>query len=254
MKISPIVNRIAWAMLLTAVVWLGLTVVTFKATSQTPCCDPPLANPAAAKWNQYAQVAVTIDTQFTQTERDKIVESFQDWNVAAPINCSHVTFSGFLPSSTPPQPGSNNVHWVTYRDVFSYRGIAVTAIWIKNIGGIGTIQASTAVYKNIRMGYPPSFPPFMLATMRHEIGHTFFLRDATECLDPASTVMSITGTIENVITSCDSAVVASVYCAAPSCALDCLGEEQPTGEVCIQGANECMYPLNPGCADDLFRV
>jgi hypothetical protein len=39
-----------------------------------------------------------------------------------------------------------------------------------------------------------------------------------------------------------------------SCPEPCLGEEQPTGEYCIQAADECFWPNNNGCPDDLNRA
>ncbi len=61
---------------------------------------------------------------------------------------------------------------------------------------------------------------------------------------------------DSVITSCDNAVVSSVYCPSfpQSCPEQCLNEEQPTGEVCIQAADECFFPNNAGCPDDLNRA
>lgn len=249
MKPSITIKHIAAAMLLLAVGLLGWTLITLKTTAQSSCCNPQTNNPGTPKWPNFAQVTVTIDPQFTQIERNKIVQAFQDWNEAGLYNCSNVYFSGFAYSSTAPGPFSNNEHWVTYRNIHSNVAVGFTTLTSEPHS-----HATTKLYKNIREGYAPNLPTFVLSTMRHEVGHTFFLIDSYDCPDPASTVMYYAATLLSVITSCDNAVIAGVYCSTPSCEEECLQVEMPTSEICIQNANECFFPNNHGCADDKFRV
>ena len=80
------------------------------------CCTPPYLWGNAAYWPKHTRVVVTIDTQFTDIERQAIAKAFTDWNVQAGY-CTDVLFGGFQVSDAPPPSGANvRTHWVRYGD------------------------------------------------------------------------------------------------------------------------------------------
>ncbi len=217
--------------------------------AQSGCCNPPAAPRGTPKWPRFVSVSVTISTVFTETERQAIAGAFLAWNSENFANCTGVIFSGFQFRDNPPN-GAINAHWVQYNPRMGVAG--VTAANSNNSGGVWAI---TTLSNAIRQGYPPALPHYIKGLMRHEIGHTFFLDNAPHC-PYGSTVMYPAPGSESVITSCDNAVISSVYCPSPpqSCPEPCLQEEQSTGEICIQAADECFFPNNAGCPDDLNRA
>ncbi len=251
MKTSTPLRHIASAMLLLTIGWFGWTLITHNTKAQASCCTPPLLSPLSPKWANSAQVTVIIDTQFTETERGKIIEAFQDWNSFNPFNCSNVNFSGFSVSGTPPPFNAPNVVWVRYSTANGAAGVMTMDEGFT--GGVRWVHGILTLNRGIRMGWPPSMPAYVLSTAKHEIGHSFGLANADDC-PVGSTIMFPVGNLIDVITSCDNAALASIYCAPLSCELECLPVEMPTSEICTQGANECIFPLNNGCADDKYRV
>ncbi len=180
LRLSPIV-------VLAVITWLGWTLLTPSTSAQSGCCNPPISL-SLPRWAHYAQVTVTIDTEFTQVERDKIVEAFQEWNALGVIACTHVTFIGFTWSSTPPPIGSINVHWVNYQDRKNDWASAITTQ--ADTGGI-TQVADTVVYKNFRANWSQNHLNFLRGIMRHEIGHCYSLDNHLTCPNPAGTVMYV---------------------------------------------------------------
>lgn len=173
------------------------------------CCDPHTTTPGSAKWNQGAQVTVTISNDFTDTERQAIEDAFVDWNNNKTLNCSNVTFTGFQFSETAPAVTALNVHWVWYNPGGTDAGRTNMS------GNAFGSQAITYLTDAIRTGFPPSLPEYLRGVMRHEIGHTFFLTHTEEC-GPGSTIMYTPAGAEAHITDCDVAVVRSVYCPTPT--------------------------------------
>ncbi len=187
---------------------LTLLLASPHVEAQIGCCYPPINPPTTSKWNKGATVTVTISTDFTSTERDAIAAAFRDWNYVKGTNCSGVTFVGFQFSATPPSGSANNVHWVFYG------GAGPTAGQTDARSGTGYINAKTVLYDYIRNGPANIMSSYIRGLMRHEIGHTFLLRNADNC-PSGSTVMYSPASANNVITSCDNTVVSEVYC--PPC-------------------------------------
>ncbi len=101
-------------------------------------------------------------------------------------------------------------------------------------------------------------------TMAHEIGHSFGLGECEECGRTSSVMVNYqTGDFNDAVSgathpkACDLAKTqeaGNYTCPIQQCPEQCLGVEMPTGEVCIQNADECFWPQNNGCPDDLNRV
>jgi hypothetical protein len=95
---------------------------SFTASAQTSCCTPPIDG-FYDPWSGGNDVTVTISSAFTETERQAIIDAFQDLNVAGFINCSNVTFGGFLTGDSPVQVADN--HFVGYDPAGTVAGFTV---------------------------------------------------------------------------------------------------------------------------------
>lgn len=179
--------------------------------AQIACCQPPKLS-IPGHWAQNTPVRVKISQDFTDTERQSIQGAFEDWNTYKSLNCSNVTFSGYdITSNDFPTISENNTFYVRYEDT---EGGAAGYTFLSV--GSGIDNAKTTLYHNIRNGMPNALPILTRAVMAHEIGHTFNLTDAYNCPIAGSTIMNPYASTRNVITSCDNAVIQTVYCPTPT--------------------------------------
>jgi hypothetical protein len=170
---------LALLLLLLSSLWLGIHV---HVDAQTYCSVPPtFADTGAtdtARWQSFQRVTVTFyQGDFTADERAAIKSVFDEFELAGRIqNCSQVDFTGFAESIFPkPWGNSPNTYYV-------HRGGLLNT----NPGGrqvcgsfFGTYFKITNCYTKLRSDVTlTSFSIPLKSTMRHEIGHTFYLADS----------------------------------------------------------------------------
>lgn len=213
----------------------SLTYSYYTADAQLSCCFPPTLSSSQGKIANSAQVTVTAENTFTETERQAIQAAFVAWNGRNP--CAQITFSGFqfgveLTGGT----STNPTYWVRYVDTFGDMG---QTSFNHTLGRIR--RATTVLFKGIRTGLPEFLPAYVRTVMKHVIGHTLFLNNVTNCPTPGtcSIMCSPIGSGAD-ITSCDEGVLDLVYCPEPYPTYTCDTEGCFNNDI-------CSWPDTDGC-------
>ena len=188
----------ALALLLLTSVWF---ITQAKITTRAQGCTPPPRLLADSRFLRNAPVVVTIDTEFTDGERQTIESAFLHWNSNNVANCSGITFSGFQQGARAPS-GSNNV---TYVDFNSSRPSNAAAF--NSMSGPPIRHSLITVFGYIRNGNVSDLP-YLGGVMRHEIGHSFNIDNSSI----TGTVMYDPANANNAITPCDNRVIKCIYC------------------------------------------
>jgi hypothetical protein len=200
--------------------------------AQDNCCSPPIDYIQSAKLPANATVLVTLQDAFTVTERQAIKDAFTDWNDNKLNNCTNITFDGFGTASTQPNLTSGTF-WVQIASNAT-NGSSAGETFTNSVGYARTFLNP----HNIRStaGNPINLLPYIRGLMRHEIGHSFRLANASSCPSQSSTVMYSPAGVNSIITTCDNTAISQVYCPAPTPT----PTPEPTPTPSQGGGSECI--------------
>lgn len=198
------------------------------SSAQSICSIPhtfaQTGDPNGARWGPNQIVNVHFyQGDFTEEQKQKIREVLQEFEDTGDINCTNVTFVGFTESiwtfsRVGQQFGDNPSTLYIYKGTNAE--LPTQAGSTRRRGsGVGSGLGSPGYYFRIDQAViginqsqtlPLYYPTEFKATMRHEVGHTYFLADEYEA-DPNVTIM--TAQLGNTgIRFCDHFVISSVYC------------------------------------------
>ena len=155
------------------------------------CCPPPVLHPAAARFQQNAQVTVYIpnNSGLTTEEIAAIETAIEDWNDE--VNNSALQFN--VVQQDPPGQQIDNTVVLNFTNTSSQNtgGGSLTMMDQRtNQGEVTKTWGVFTLWNNHRTLEPPSNQMAQLRnTARHEAGHALGLANAANC-QPGSTIMN----------------------------------------------------------------
>lgn len=205
--------------LLLAPLFLTKLIPQMGANAQLTCGNCPFkySYTYTPRWESFTRVQVIFHQgDFTLTQQSIIKAAFDEWEDAGrDRNCSQVTFwFSEAPFNVRPSPTTGESSPNT---IYLYR--ATLAMEKSAYGGtklhgtiVGTYSKMTYAYMFVREDLLVAGTEGILkSTVRHEIGHTFFLDHTSDPVCKGRTVMSNLD-LYATIRDCDDDVVSTVYC------------------------------------------
>ncbi len=156
-----------------------------KVVAQIGCGGPPLYSEVDVYdpyWPTGASVKVYFKQgHFNSTQRNIMKEAFEAWESHRFVNCSLVTFNDSAYIELAEQPSTANVGsyvWITTQEFGS-------AVEVTRHPTTGIILATMVIgQNNISDGT-------LLATTKHEIGHTYYLGNCGSACPLRSSIMDV---------------------------------------------------------------